>query len=85
MADFSSGTEFGKFEKNKSMRLSNRDIVLVIGIVVALVVTLTTLVYRDQLEAAKREVAAPKRTSMVSAAYKFIEFIGRHSNVKHSR
>ena len=74
MADFSSGTEFGKFDKNKSMRLSNRDIVLVIGIVVALVVTLTALVYRDKLETAKRRMPAPKKTSMNATANKLIEF-----------
>jgi hypothetical protein len=85
MADFISGTGFGKFEKNKSMRLSNRDILLVIGIVVALVITLTTLVYRDQLSAVKRELNAPKKTSMTSLAHKLIEFIGKHNNVTHSR
>jgi len=69
------------------MRLSNRDILLVIGIVVAVVVTLTALVYRDQTAAAKKEmqkeIQAPKKTSMSAVAHKLIELIGKHSNVKH--
>lgn len=84
MADLSSGTRFGKFDSNKSMRLSNRDIILVIGIVVAVVVTLTTLVYRERLEQAKKEISIPKKTSMTTAL-KFFQFIDKHSSVRHSR
>jgi hypothetical protein len=85
MADFSYGTGFGKFEKNKSMRLSNRDILLMIGIVVAVVITLTTIVYRDQMEAAKKEIAVPKKTSMITVVQKLAQLIGKHNNVTHSR
>ena len=85
MADLSSGTRFGKFEANKSMRLSNKDIVLIIGIVVAVIITVTTVVYREHLFASAREMLAPRKTSMSSTAQQFIEFIGKHSNVKHSR
>jgi len=77
MADFITGTGFGKFEKNKSMRLTNRDIILVIGIVVALVITLTTLVYRDRFESAKKEIVTPKKTSM-NTAHKLIEFFSHN-------
>lgn len=83
MADFPTGTGFGKFISLTSMRLSNRDILLVIGIVVAAIITLTALVYRDQQAAAKKEMLVPKKTSMASMAHRLIEIIGKHSNVKH--
>ncbi len=67
------------------MRLSNRDIVLLIGVVVAVVITLTTVVYRDRLEAARKEIAPPKKTSMAALAHKLIDFIGTRSSVKHSQ
>ena len=67
------------------MRLSHRDILLLIGIVVAVVITLTTVVYRDRMDAAKKEMVNPKKTSMAILAHKLIDLIGKHSNVKHSR
>jgi hypothetical protein len=68
------------------MRLSNRDIVLVVGIVVALVITLTALVYKDQLMAARKEILAPKKkTSWNATVNELIKVIGKHSNVTHSR
>ena len=67
----------------KSMRLSNRDLVLLVGIVVAVVITLTALVYKDQVTNAMDEFRSPKRTSWSAAAGKLIEFIGKHSNVRH--
>ena len=80
MADLSTGTRFGKFE-SKSMRLSNRDIVLVIGVVVALIITMTTIVYKDDLFTSARHIFVPKKISMTE---QLIDFIGKHSNVKHS-
>jgi hypothetical protein len=74
---------FGNFEELKSMRLSNRDLVLVIGIVVAVVITLTALVYKDQVAAAKQELRTPRKTSLNATAHKLLEFIGKHSSVKH--
>jgi len=67
------------------MRLSNRDILLLVGIVVAVVITLTTVIYRDRLDTVKKEVAAPKKTSMAIIAHKLVDFIGKHSSVRHSR
>lgn len=67
------------------MRLSNKDLVLVIGIVVALVITLTALVYKDQVAAVKNEIVAPKKTSWNSTVHRFIDAIGKHSSVTHSR
>lgn len=67
------------------MRLSNRDILLLIGIVVAVVITLTTVIYRDRLETVKKEVVSPKKTSMALLAHKLIDLIGKHSNVKHTQ
>jgi hypothetical protein len=83
MADFPTGTGFGKFISLKSMRLSNRDILLAIGIVVAAIITLTALVYRDQQAAAKKEIQVPKKTSMATIADRLIEIIGKHNSVKH--
>jgi hypothetical protein len=68
------------------MRLSNRDILLLIGIVVAVVVTLTTVVYRDRLEAARKEIVTPKKTSMAMVVVrKLADLIGTHSSVTHTR
>ena len=78
------GRVFGKFDNSKSMRLSNRDILLLIGIVVAIVITLTTVVYRDRAETARKAIPA-KKTSMAFVVRKVIELIGTHSSVKHTR
>ncbi|HMJ67553.1 MAG TPA: hypothetical protein VK508_01590 [Cyclobacteriaceae bacterium] len=59
------------------MRLSNRNILLVIGIVVAVVVTLTTLVYKDRQSAEKQGLPTPKKTSLNSTAQRVIDFISR--------
>jgi len=73
------------------MRLSNRDILLLIGIVVAVVITLTTVVYRDRLDTVKKEVVTPKKTSMAmiatgaTLAHKLIDLIGKRSSARHSR
>lgn len=73
------------------MRLSNRDILLLIGIVVAVVITLTTVIYRDRLETVKKEVVSPKKTSMAllatgaTLAHKLIDLVGKHSNAKHTQ
>lgn len=77
MAYFPAGTVFGKFGKHKSMRLSNRNILLVLGIVVAVVVTLTTLVYQEKASAEKREVPQQKKTSLNITAHRVIEFFTR--------
>jgi hypothetical protein len=79
LADLPAGTGFGKFENHKSMRLSNRNILLVIGIVVAVVVTLTTLVYQEKVSAEKRDVPVPieKKTSLDNTAKRVIEFMSR--------
>lgn len=56
------------------MRLSNRDIVILIGIAVAVVVTLTMLVYRDNQPVAKPiETNLPKKTSLHKAASTVID------------
>lgn len=64
------------------MRLSNRDIQLVVGIVVAALITLTALVYREQIMAAKK-VDAPRKTSWNATVHKLIDALGKHSNVKY--
>lgn len=65
------------------MRLSNRNILLVVGIVVAVVVTLTTLVYQERASAQKRGLPPAKKTSLNSTAHKVIEYLTR--NVSHSK
>jgi hypothetical protein len=65
------------------MRLSNRDLVLLLGIVVAVVITLTTLVYKDQVTNAMNEFRSPKKTSWSARAHKLLDIIGKHSSVKH--
>jgi hypothetical protein len=65
------------------MRLSNRDLVLLVGIVVAVVITLTAVAYKDQVTNAMNEFRAPKKTSWSATAGKLLELIGKHSNVKH--
>ncbi len=47
------------------MKLSNRDILLFLGIVVAVVITFTTLVHREHEPAAKvkKEISLPKKTA----------------------
>lgn len=67
------------------MRLSNRDILLLVGIVVAVVVTLTAVVYRDQAAAAKREIQNPKKTSWNATVHELINALGKRSSVKYSR
>lgn len=67
------------------MRLSNRDIILLVGVVVAVVLTVTAFVYRNELASARHEVLSPARTSLVSKAHKLFEIIDKHSSVKHSR
>lgn len=67
------------------MRLSNRDLVLLIGVVVAMVISLTAFVYRDQLAAAGQDMFTPKKSSWSAKAHKLIDIIGKHNNVKHSR
>jgi hypothetical protein len=70
------------------MRLSNRDILLVLGIVVALIISLTAFVYKDKIEMARREFLnpAPKKTSMiVAAAHKLISIIDKRSSVEQSQ
>lgn len=60
------------------MRLSNRNILLVIGIVVAVVVTLTTLVYQEKVSAEKGGVPAGKKTSLNTTAHRLIEYFSRN-------
>lgn len=68
------------------MRLSNRDIVLLVGIVVALVITLTALVYKDQVKAAKNDILSPKkRTSWNAAVHELIKSLGKHNSSTHFR
>jgi len=67
------------------MRLSSRDILLLIGVVVAVVFTLTTIIYRDRLDTVKKEIVTPKKTSMAILAHKLFDLIDKHSNVKHTR
>jgi hypothetical protein len=61
------------------MRLSNRNILLLIGIAVAVAVTLTTLVYKDKSAAQKEgtpvPASTPKKTSLNSTAKKVVEFL----------
>jgi hypothetical protein len=59
------------------MRPSNRNILLVIGIVVAVVVTLTTLVFKDRQPTGKQGLPVPKKTSLNTSAQRVIEFIAR--------
>ena len=56
------------------MKLSNRDLLLLAGIVVAVIVTLTTFVYSDEIFAKQRELPR-KTTSFLSAAHKILEFV----------
>lgn len=45
------------------MKLSNKDLLILLGIVVAVIITLTTWVYTDHT-AAKAELPATKKTSL---------------------
>jgi hypothetical protein len=80
LAYFTYGTGFGKFDV-KSMRLSNKDILLLLGIVVAVIVTLTTVVYHREASAAQK-IPAPKKTSLNSTAHKLVEFVYRKGHTK---
>ncbi|HZY81392.1 MAG TPA: hypothetical protein VFE50_17840 [Cyclobacteriaceae bacterium] len=61
------------------MRLSNRGILLVIGIVVAIVVTLTTLVYKDRAAAEKRDGRIPRKTSLMKTTAHRLAELFSHS------
>ena len=61
------------------MRLSNRDLLLLAGIVVAVIVTLTTLVYSDHIFAKEKDLPR-KSTSLLPSANKLIEFVVRHTH-----
>ena len=67
------------------MRLSNRDIILLIGVVVAVVISLTAFVYRDQLSAVRHDIVTPGKISWHATAHRLIELIGKHNSVEHSR
>lgn len=67
------------------MRLSNRDLILLLGVVVAVAISLTAFVYRDQIASARHEIISTRKMSLNTAAGKLLEFIGKHNNVKHSR
>ncbi|HEY5691149.1 MAG TPA: hypothetical protein VIS49_06815 [Cyclobacteriaceae bacterium] len=49
MDDFNYGTPFGTFIMVK-INLSNRDLLLLFGILIAVVVTLTTIVFNERAE-----------------------------------
>jgi hypothetical protein len=63
LVDFKAGTRFGTFDY-RLMKLSNKDLLILLGIVVAVIITLTTLVYTEQAAGNKAEVSPPKRTSL---------------------
>ncbi len=67
------------------MRLSNRDLILLLGVVVAVAISLTAFVYRDQIASARHEIISTRKMSLNTAAGKLLEFIGKHNSVKHSR
>jgi hypothetical protein len=76
------GTGFGNWKSNK-MKLSSRDIVLLIGIAVAVVVTLTTLVYKDRQKTVHRtETVAPKKTSAGKVAAEVLKHVIGKTNAK---
>lgn len=66
------------------MRLSSKNLLLILGVVVAIVVTLTTIVYRDQASTTKREMQAPapKKTSQNSTAHRILKFLSHQVQVK---
>lgn len=64
------------------MRLSNRNILLVIGIVVAVVVTLTTLVYQEKVSAEKRDLPPAKKTSLNTTAHRLVQFLSGQVDTK---
>lgn len=61
------------------MKLSRRDIVLLVGIVVAVVVAATTVAYQGKPGAVHRnETSAPKKTSLNDTATSVLKnFVGR--------
>jgi hypothetical protein len=60
--------------------------VLLMGIVVALVITLTALVYKDQMKAARNNVLPPKkRTSWNVTLHELIKSLGTHNSSIHFR
>ena len=68
----------GKFENAMKNRLSHKDLILLIGIVVAIIVAFTTLVYSDdQKEANKEIVPVPVKTSLVSKPAELVKKIIR--------
>jgi hypothetical protein len=59
------------------MKLSAKDLLILLGIVVAVIITLTTLVFSDQTAFKKAELPPVKKTSLqqlpVDAFHKFLK------------
>lgn len=59
------------------MKLSAKDLLILLGIVVAVIITLTTLVYSDQTAFKKAELPSAKKTSLqhlpIEAFSKFVK------------
>lgn len=66
------------------MKLSSRDIVLLIGIAVAVVVTLTTLVYKDRQRTVQHtETVTPAKKSVNKAATEVLKHVIGQTRLKH--
>ena len=63
MVDFSFGTVIVAFE-NMKMKFSYKDLLLVAGIVVAIIIALTTWVFTENLPEASKSMPPSKKSSL---------------------
>jgi hypothetical protein len=54
------------------MKLSNKDLLILLGIAVAVIITLTTLVFTDQAAVKKAELPATEKTAVSQMAKQLI-------------
>jgi hypothetical protein len=65
-----------------SIRFSSKDLLLLLGILVAVIITLTTVVYRET--ALEKETSAPKKSSLNTGPKVMIEkLLGRAAKSVH--
>ena len=64
MVDFNSGTYFGYLNIEMKLKLSHKDYLLALGILVAVVIMLTTLVYTETVNPETKTEAPQRKTGL---------------------
>jgi len=81
LADYRTGSNFGNLFKAMKLKLSHKDLILLIGIAVAVVIAFTTWVYRDMRSNASLTKPQEKKTSLEIPATSMIQKLIRKTGV----